>query len=472
MAKYINDELRFAIESAKPFKDALAVLDQIPAYSELFHNPVMDKLIEVESALTKGIFDSDLSLRLQELYKPVEEQQRVFEVLGNSLIRPSYYEGISSALLAVSDRLGVIDQQQAIQNMTAGLSVFAKAIDVVNTSWIHDDNIWGVAKAALSSLDTTVLGTGAFSKLVRLEHETSLMPGLEKLTSAAAQIASIQDALGPQIQMGRLLSDFAGFATNQHIAIQKMNDNVAEISWRLEALDAASKLVDRQVKWSEAIVDAIPADLILEDDDEEEVNDYPSVISILPQHIAYSKRKNEEATPEEALETSTLVEITEKGKYISEKIVLINKLCEDRGDEWLFKYTNKVVTGMINMSTMVCSSQDQLGSIIDVLYFVFYENLERMKTFIGAGDNKVGDQKIRDEDVYKCIFNVKTIRNDLRHDLDHGKEKEIRKKFVNIGDCYQHYCKKRPLKAKDFKLLQLRLYDEFISLADSLVEMF
>ena len=141
---------------------------------------------------------------------------------------------------------------------------------------------------------------------------------MDKLTSAASQIVSIRDALGSQFQMGRILSDYARFAANQHLAIQKMISDNSEIVWRLEALDAESKLVDRQVKWAEAIGDAISVDADSVEDNEEESNDYPSIISILPQHIAYSKRKNEEATLEGALENSTIIEITEKGKYIRE----------------------------------------------------------------------------------------------------------------------------------------------------------
>ena len=472
MTKYINDDLRFAIENAQSFKDALSILDGIPQYIELFRNPVIDKLSEVETALLKGVFDEELSIRLRDLYKQIEEKQVLIETLGNKLIQPRYYKDISEASLAVSSVLDAIDTKKAMENMAVGLSSFSSAMDTVNISWIYNNNLWDVSKTYVSAVDTSVLGTGELSKLVKLEHQTSLLPGLMKLPSAASQIVSIQEALGSQIQLSRLLTDYVEFAVNQHAAIHK-KCNDAELAWRLDALDVASKLVDRQIKWSEAIFDAVPIDIeSVEKEDGSLQEGHPSVISMLPQYIAYTKRKNEDTTPKEALENSALVKITETGKNISEKIVLINKLCEDRGETRIFKYTDKTVIGMVDISTVVCSSSEQMGKIVDILYFIFYENLERIKLFIGQGNKKLGDKKVKEEDIYQCIFNIKMIRSDLRHDLDHGDEKDIRKKLISIGDCYQHYCKKRPIKVKDYKLLQLKLYDELIELLDFLIEMF
>jgi len=467
MARFIDDDIRVSIESSDSFKTALLVLNQIPQYAENLQNPVVDRFSEVVDALTQGIFDEELSSQLEELYRPIEEHQKIMEVLGDSLVRPEHYEKLSETLLPISDFMSVIDRSKVVKNMTEGLSCLTSAMQsVIDTTWLHEENIWEVAKEALSVIDTEGLGNDTLSNLVRLEHDTSLLPGLEVLTSAASQIVSIQEASRPQSQMAQILSDYIDFAANQHRAIQRMYDDEEEKEWRLNALDAASKLVDRQMKWSEAIIDTVP-DMLEED----ETIDYPSIISILPQHIAYSKKKNVLKTPEDALESSSLIEITEKGKTISERIILINKFCEDSGNKLIFKYTTKAVEGMLHLSSMVCTTIEQMGRIIDVLYFIFYENIERMKSFIGGGDKAIGDQKIRNEEIYQCIFNVKTIRSDLRHDLDHGKDKEIRKKFMDIGECYRHYCKKRPLKAKDFRLLQLRLYDEFISLTDMLLEM-
>ena len=62
-------------------------------------------------------------------------------------------------------------------------------------------------------------------------------------------------APGPQIS--RLLLDYAEYASIQHNSIQQAQDDQEEIRWRLAAIDAASRFVDRQVKWTEAFSDEI-----------------------------------------------------------------------------------------------------------------------------------------------------------------------------------------------------------------------
>lgn len=474
MPKYDGiQSLRLALETAQPFKDALSVLERTNHYADLIQNPMVDKIGAVNLALTQGTFDTILSTRLQELYRPFEEYQLLMDTLGKNLVKPSVYENISSALLTVTDRLALIDQQAAIKNIGTGLSVLTSATQLaVDTTWLHDESAWAVTKSALSTIDTAGLTMSSLTKLALLEHETSLLdsPALQQITSAASQIASIQEAICPTPQITRLLDDFTRFASNQHLAIQKSISDQAEVEWRLGAIDAASRFVDRQVKWTEAIAEEIPDGLNSGKIEEGSIDGLPSPVSQIGFHIGYSNRKNVAITPEEALGQSTLVEITEKGKKISENIVILNELMKDRGEEDVFKYTDKVAKGFITMSTMVCTSDAQMGSIIDALYFIFYENIERIKKMIGGGDKKIGNQIVRENDTYQCIFNVKTIRSDLRHDLDHGRDAEIKKKLMDVGDCYKHYCKQRPLKAKDYKMLQLGLYDEFLSLEEELIE--
>lgn len=475
MSKFdsINESLKLALKVTQPFKDAISVLERTNHYADLIRNPVIDKIATVDSALTQGIFDTMLSSRLQDLYRPLEEYQLLMDALGTNLVKPNVYENLSPALLTIADRLSLVAQQNTIKNFGAGLSVFASAGQLaVNTTWLHEESSWAVARSALSAIDTAKLSVGSLSKLAMLEHETSLMdsPAIRQITSAASQIASIQEALCPKPQIARLLEDLAGYAANQHLAIQKSIDDQAEVEWRLGAIDAASRFVDRQVKWTEAIIEELPDDLYPDGAEDVVADASPSPVSQIGYHIGYSNRKNTDVTPEKALEQSTLVEITEKGKAISENIITLNELMKDRGEEDVFKYTDKVAKGFITMSTTVCTSGAQMGNIIDALFFIFYENIERIKTVIGEGDKTIGDQIVRDNDAYQCIFNVKTIRNDLRHDLDHGSNKEVRKKLMSIGDCYKHYCKQRPLRAKDYKLLQLGLYNEFLLLEQQLIE--
>ena len=61
------------------------------------------------------------------------------------------------------------------------------------------------------------------------------------------------------------------------------------------------------------------------------------------------------------------------------------------------------------------------------------------------------------------------LRNDYRHDLDHGSESEIRKKELEIGKSYSHYVGKPVITASgEFQKAQEKLFDEFDVLADYL----
>lgn len=82
-----------------------------------------------------------------------------------------------------------------------------------------------------------------------------------------------------------------------------------------------------------------------------------------------------------------------------------------------------------------------------------------------------GDAIVRSKSIYQCIFYVKTLRSEMRHDLNHGRENERRKKLKSVGECYKNYCGGRPIKEKDFRRLQINLYNEIIELENALIEM-
>ena len=92
MPKYDGiQSLRLALETAQPFKDALSVLERTNHYADLIQNPMVDKIGAVNLALTQGTFDTILSTRLQELYRPFEEYQLLMDTLGKNLVKPIVY---------------------------------------------------------------------------------------------------------------------------------------------------------------------------------------------------------------------------------------------------------------------------------------------------------------------------------------------------------------------------------------------
>lgn len=143
----------------------------------------------------------------------------------------------------------------------------------------------------------------------------------------------------------------------------------------------------------------------------------------------------------------------------------INNLCKAAGKEPIFKYTDKTMRIALNIGGIFCSSSEQFGIMIDYFYMMFYENLEHIKSL-------VSDEVVRKDENYQCIFRVKDMRTDIRHDYDHGKKKDIDKKRRDIITCYNHYANKPTLVSqRDYVTLQRKMYDEFLVLEEHLIQL-
>lgn len=113
-----------------------------------------------------------------------------------------------------------------------------------------------------------------------------------------------------------------------------------------------------------------------------------------------------------------------------------------------------------------CVNRNSFGDVIDGLYFIFYENLEHIKSL-------VTEESVVNEDVYQCIFRVKDMRTDVRHDIEHGGKSKIKKKNKDIAESYSHYTGKVALTSKsDYRKTQAGLYDDFETLTDHLLGIF
>lgn len=471
-----------AIEPLRPFQNALNSLQDDMRFSGMLGN--QDTRFEaVNSAFNRGILDSSLTNAISKMMRPYQEisgMEAVIHSLGSpfkSLINPEFYS-VQSALQSSIGNFKLYDRSLKDERlMQSALGSLTQVLGNYDTSWLNSDSSWLVEKEIISHLDISSIRdmNDSFSALCRLEQATSLIPEVpSSFTSAASQIASIAGAFNSTISAENLLSstqlmaDYCNLASNQHRMIQKSMDH-SDIDWRLGIIDAASKYVDRQISWLFGLADEIPElDSVGNDISDEEIQG-KSAVSLIPVHLGYTKRNNVHETPTEGFEKSSIVSITEKGKRITENIIEINKLQLDSGQDRIFELSETSVQGMMSIGTVVCTDDIQLGKVIDGMYFIFYENLEHIKLFIGLGDKAIGNKKVREEELYQPIFNIKTIRNDMRHDLDHGSEKERKKKLMNVGECYKHYCGRRPIKPSDYRKLQERVYDEMLMLLDGFI---
>ena len=455
------DALQAVEESRRIYKDQIEETSRMyksqieemkhAAMADYQESLVLEEIKEAAEHGVLGMVKNETISSLLESYKEASELQSTLQMLGDSLpgaVKPEYYlEPSTSGFLADT-----------------------------NISWLRDANAWSVEKSLLAGLDIDQISgvPSRYEELCRLEQEISQLEKIPSaITSATAQIASITEAMGEKSSLeegwetlSHLLDDYCDLASKQYAQILGTADE-KETEWRLGVVEAASRYVDRQITWSFQLSDFVAEEDITESP--EGVETEGSALPLIPSYIGYTRRVNK--TPVEGLEESAITRLSEKGKRITDQIIAINRLQLDKGKDRIFELSETLVQGMLGMSQLVCNTADKLGALIDTLYFAFYENLKHIKILIGHGDEEVGDRMVREDEEYQCIFDVKTIRSDLRHDLDHGGEKEYKKKMKNIGDCYKKYCGNRPLKERDFRMLQEGIYDKVLQLEEILIQM-
>ncbi len=446
--------------------------------------PALSEIAALKDALKTEPFQfggEKLKEAFERLCEPFASTQALidsYNLGSDSLVRSSFSElldteryripegAISALESSMIPVLKNIPTSEMIDGMSSTLLAFSANLD---SSWLHTDTSWAVQAAKILQVEMEGIDKTGISSLLALEQETSrMMLDSDVLTSVSAQMASISKGLDGLAEHWKeivaplpMLEDLQALAAQQHKIMQR----AGEISeWRLGLLDCASRLVDRQVTWSEGFISEVQ-DKIDDTNAEEQADEQSSPVSLLPQYLGYANRGNVSLTTEEAFEKSVLVEITEKGKKIMDNIVRLNDLQVYNGQKEIFSCTNKLVKVATYMGSLVCTSEDDFGKMIDGVYFLFYENLNHIKTLDS-------DDAVRKEEVYQCIFRVKDIRTDLRHDYEHGKNSDINKKRNDISESYKHYTNKPVLrKQRDYVTLQRKLYDELLVLEDHLFDL-
>lgn len=414
--------------------------------------------------------------------------------MGGNLFADSIQEAAESLNLSTSLKHAITDFSSLstrISEVCGGVS----DIQALNTP-LSSKVLWGQIDKAKSSLANVVLennwqniidsdsiasigklseirvSSPTLSALGTLEQQTSLLAkdyGISHITSVASQISTItglfpQHALSVKelIAPSTMMSDLENLALKTH---KSFVDSGSVSEWQLGLVDSASYLVDRQVNWTSQLCKTVYEEKPISYFEGQNIaSPNLNFISWLPIDLEVEKKKKQDIKPNEALEKSTLYRLSEKGKRLINKIVSINQLCERSKKKPIFNYSGATLNVAATMGGTYCSTKEALGEIIDGLYMLFYENLEHIKEYIPDG-------AVRSDEVFQCIFRVKNIRTDYRHDNNHGGENKIRKKEMEIGESCSHYVGKPVLfSCNDYLKTQDMLFDEFGELADYLID--
>jgi hypothetical protein len=153
---------------------------------------------------------------------------------------------------------------------------------------------------------------------------------------------------------------------------------------------------------------------------------------------------------EQALNALPTVDYFNTAQSVCRLVTLINRQCDARGEEPVFKLTNRLVESLIGLPNLVANSRQLFGEFIDCMNFIVYE---------GAGKDHLRFGKLISDDDAAPVWAIKHFRNlDLRHDVDHGKPREVAKKHGDVAaDYWQLIGVGLPRRRQDFRQAQLKL---------------
>lgn len=113
--------------------------------------------------------------------------------------------------------------------------------------------------------------------------------------------------------------------------------------------------------------------------------------------------------------------IRQLGEEVVDLIGRINSAYAAKHGSDLFKLTNRTSQGMARLGRKIVNFTDY-GTLIDDLYFLLHE---------GPGSRLPSPPE--------SFVDVNDLRTDLRHDVDHGKEKKVRVKRRKLGASFLKY---------------------------------
>ena len=217
--------------------------------------------------------------------------------------------------------------------------------------------IWDVPKPKWTAIDAAVFSTPSVAALAAMEAQSKMLDrnsAIAPLTSVAAQISSITDALASQtdyirqlIAPATMLADLQRVAEQTHKSIAVAGKMTP---WQLGVLDSVSLMVDRQVDWASRFSSTTYSDnpFILT----ESFNNFipkVNVIEVLPEELEYEKTQQEDISANEALERTPAFRFSERAKALIERVATVNKICKRTNRKPIFTFSEATMMAAVTL---------------------------------------------------------------------------------------------------------------------------
>lgn len=312
----------------------------------------------------------------------------------------------------------------------------------------------------ISRIGMLECGTAAVMKTAKIltNMPVSSLQLMETLRPLASLSIESRGKLDGILSTSHLLKAYSSFVLGQHKSIQRDSESTHK---RLKMIEIATDMVQDHIS---SVCDYVIEE---EQNDKDDVNDDLQVqksktaIQYIPSYLGYALKDDATCDLEEEFQKSMIYKIIAGGKEIVTKIEYINDLYLTKGKKELFTPTNKTFKAVSCLSSAFSVDELTFGTIIDSLYMLLYE---------GSGEAKRIREVLNDSEC-NPLWNIKHIRTDFRHDIEHGDEKQYLKKKQLIGAAYKDICgKNKPLKQKDWVTAHCNLFDRVNEFLDLMIE--
>lgn len=174
--------------------------------------------------------------------------------------------------------------------------------------------------------------------------------------------------------------------------------------------------------------------VVPEDDEESDAKRVLDAPFVQQNELLSYKFTEDENNTEALIEISPTAKTVEQARRVLQLVIMCNEAGKTSGfTEDIFKPTTQLISACVDLPWLSATDKRRFGDVVDCLYFIFYE---------GAGKDNLrfleshgGPLTINDCDLIWCI---KHLRNKWsRHDVDHGKEKEIRKSWIELSEKFK-----------------------------------
>ena len=309
-------------------------------------------------------------------------------------------------------------------------------------------------EAQQKAFERSIAGITAFASIDPWKHFDGLTSEIDRVQRQVSEISNRYSSTSVNLREMALLPSFAG---TDHICQTLRLSQLWEGAGKsIAPLASSIACTGQQVAVQDEQILQYPAIFNLdtiEESEDTELAIFPSqnLFQVQRAELVLCIRRSPDALEDpEIIDSLPSFAYTKTAQSVCALIPLINQQCAARGEVEIFKPTNQLIRALVTLPNLIAVSRDLFAQFIDCLYFMVYE---------GAGKDNLRFMGLVQPAVAEPVWRIKHFRNlDLRHDVEHGKEKEIEKKQRELGQDYlQLIGVPTPRTRRDYRNAQLVL---------------